>query len=149
MKYNFDFVSKFKILNILSLSLFVLSLFLIFFKGLNLGIDFKGGTIMEIRIESKNIKISDVRSAFSNMNLGDLNVKEFGKPGDYLIKFEKKTYGKNDSLKKIKENVVNKLGSEVNFRRIENVGPKVSEELLFSGFLAICLSLGAMLFYMG
>ena len=81
------------------------------------------------------------------MNLGDLNVKEFGKPGDFLIKFEKKTYDKDDSLKKIKENVKNKLSSDVNFRRVENVGPKVSEELLYSGLLAISLSLGAMLFY--
>ena len=81
------------------------------------------------------------------MNLGDLNVKEFGKDGDYLIKFEKKTFKQEDSIKKIKDNVINKLGSEVNFRRIENVGPKVSQELLNSGILAISLALGAMLFY--
>ena len=61
------------------------------------------------------------------MNLGDLNVKEFGK-GDYLIKFEK-TFSKNDSIKIIKDNVINKLESDINFRRIENVGPKVSKEL--------------------
>ena len=70
---------------------------------------------MEVRIESKNIKISDVRSSFSKMNLGDLNVKEFGKPGDYLIKFEKKLMAKMMSLKKIKENVVNKLGIRSKF----------------------------------
>ena len=86
--YNFD--SKFKLANIISLVLFTCSLFLIIFKGLNFGIDFKGGTLIELRAESKNIQISDIRSAFSNMNLGDLNVKEFGKEGDYLIKFEKK-----------------------------------------------------------
>ena len=147
MKFNYNFVNKFKVSNLLSITIFTVSLLLVFFKGLNLGIDFKGGTIIEIRVESQNIKISDVRSAFSNMNLGDLNVKEFGKPGDFLIKFEKKTYDKDDSLKKIKENVKNKLSSDVNFRRVENVGPKVSEELLYSGLLAISLSLGAMLFY--
>ena len=85
--------------------------------------------------------------AFSNMNLGDLNVKEFGKKGDYLIKFEKKTYNQKDTIKKIKDNVKKKLGSDVNFRRVENVGPKVSQELLNSGILAISLALGAMLFY--
>ena len=147
MKNNYNFESKFKLANLISLFLVTGSLLLIIFKGLNFGIDFKGGTLIELRIDSKNVQISDVRSAFSNMNLGDLNVKEFGKEGDYLVKFEKKTFSQNDSIKTIKDNVTNTLGSEVNFRRIENVGPKVSQELLNSGILAISLALGAMLFY--
>ena len=81
------------------------------------------------------------------MNLGDLNVKEFGKKGDYLIKFEKKDFDNENSIKKIKDNVKKTLQTEVNFRRVENVGPKVSEELLNSGLIAITLALGAMLFY--
>ena len=147
MKNNYNFESKFKLANLVSLFLVIGSLLLIIFKGLNFGIDFKGGTLIELRIDSKNVGISDVRSAFSNMNLGDINVKEFGKEGDYLIKFEKKTFDKNESIKIIKDNVIKKLGSEVNFRRVENVGPKVSQELLNSGILAISLALGAMLFY--
>ena len=147
MKYNYNFESKFKLANLFSLFLVLGSLLLIVLKGLNFGIDFKGGTLIELRIDSKNVKISDVRYAFSNMNLGDLNVKEFGTKGDYLIKFEKKTFDKNESIKIIKDNVIKNLGSEVNFRRIENVGPKVSQELLNSGILAISLALGAMLFY--
>ena len=145
--YNFNFVSKFKIANLASIFLTLISLILISFKGLNYGIDFKGGTLIELRVESDKITITDVRSAFSNMNLGDLNVKEFGKKGDYLIKFEKKEFNKNSNIKSIKENVISKLGADVNFRRIENVGPKVSAELLNSGLLAISLALGAMLFY--
>ena len=145
--YNFNFVSKFKITNLVSIFLTLISLILISFKGLNYGIDFKGGTLIELRVESDKITISDIRSAFSNMNLGDLNVKEFGKKGDYLIKFEKKEFNKNSNIKTIKENVVSKLGVDANFRRIENVGPKVSAELLNSGLLAISLALGAMLFY--
>ena len=90
--YNFNFVSKFKVANIASIFLTLISLVLISLKGLNYGIDFKGGTLIELRVESDKITISDVRSAFSNMNLGDLNVKEFGKKGDYLIKFEKKDF---------------------------------------------------------
>ena len=145
--YNYNFVSKFKIANIISLTLVLLSLALIGFKGLNFGIDFKGGTLIELRVESNNIKISDVRNAFSDMNLGDLNVKKFGKDGDYLIKFEKKEFDKTNNIKTIKDNVVKKLGLDINFRRVENVGPKVSAELLNSGLLAISLALGAMLFY--
>ena len=144
---KFDFEAKFKTKNLISLFLVITSFLLIFFKGLNFGIDFKGGTLIELRIFSNNISISDVRSSFNNMELGDINVKEFGKKGDYLIKFEKKNFDKNINIKTIKDKVKNNLQSEVDFRRIENVGPKVSKELLNSGLLAICLALGSMLFY--
>ena len=146
-EYNYNFIKKFKMANLISIVFVLISLILIIFKGLNFGIDFKGGTLIELRVESNNIKINEIRSAFSNMDLGDLNVKEFGKKGDYLIKFEKKEFNKVVNIKSIKEIVVNKLGVDVNFRRIENVGPKVSAELLNSGLIAICLALGAMLFY--
>ena len=146
-EYNYNFIKKFKMANLISIVFVLISLILIIFKGLNFGIDFKGGTLIELRVESNNIKINEIRSAFSNMDLGDLNVKEFGKKGDYLIKFEKKEFNKAVNIKSIKESVVNKLGVDVNFRRIENVGPKVSAELLNSGLIAICLALGAMLFY--
>ena len=146
-EYNYNFTKNFKMANLISIFFVLISLILIIFKGLNFGIDFKGGTLIELRVESNNIKINDILSAFSNMDLGDLNVKEFGKKGDYLIKFEKKEFNKAVNIKSIKESVVNKLGVDVNFRRIENVGPKVSAELLNSGLIAICLALGAMLFY--
>ncbi len=144
---NYNFVGNFKISNLSSLFLVLASLILIFFKGLNFGIDFKGGTLIELRVDSKIIGIADIRSSFSNINLGDLNVKQFGKEGDYLIKFEKKNFDDKNNIKTIKENVKNKLQTDVNFRRVENVGPKVSGELLNSGLLAIALALGAMLFY--
>ena len=144
---NYNFVGSFKISNLSSLFLVLASLILIFFKGLNFGIDFKGGTLIELRVDSKIIGIADIRSSFSNINLGDLNVKQFGKEGDYLIKFEKKNFDDKNNMKTIKENVKNKLQTDVNFRRVENVGPKVSAELLNSGLLAITLALGAMLFY--
>jgi len=146
-EYNYNFTKNFKMANLISIFFVLISLILIIFKGLNFGIDFKGGTLIELRVESNNIKINDIRSAFSNMDLGDLNVKEFGKKGDYLIKFEKKEFNKVVNIKSIKESVVNKLGVDVNVRRIENEGPKVSAELLNSGLIAICLALGAMLFY--
>ena len=80
------------------------------------------------------------------MNLGDVNVKKFGKEGDFLIKVEEQ--GDNNNLiPKIKQKLSDSLNSEINFRRVENVGPKVSAELLQSGIIAISLSLAAMLFY--
>ena len=103
-EYNYNFIKKFKMANLISIFFVLISLILIIFKGLNFGIDFKGGTLIELRVESNNIKINDIRSAFSNMDLGDLNVKEFGKKGDYLIKFEKKEFNKVVNIKSIKEN---------------------------------------------
>ena len=144
---NFNFEKNFKLANISSLFFVIASVFMIFFKGLNFGIDFKGGTLIELRCDSENIQISDVRASFNNLNLGDVNVKEFGKKGDYLIKFERKNFDEKNSIKIIKENVKNKLQGNIDFRRVENVGPKVSKELLESGLLAISLALAAMLFY--
>ncbi len=144
---NFDFSSKFKLANILSLLLFILSMIFITFKGLNYGIDFKGGTLIEIRADKQKINISDLRNSLNSLNLGDVNVKAFGKQGDYLIKVEQKVESDNKLIPKIKETLINQLGTEINFRRVENVGPKVSSELLESGIIAISLSLAAMLFY--
>ena len=119
----------------------------IVFKGLNYGIDFKGGTLIELRADNKNIIISEIRSSLNSMNLGDVNVKEFGKEGDYLIKVEQKTESNNQLIPDIKKALINNLNAEISFRRVENVGPKVSSELLESGIIAISLSLLAMLFY--
>ena len=141
---NLNFASKFRIANFFSLTIFILSIILIGFKGLNYGIDFKGGTLIELR--SNNIDVTSVRNILKKMDLGDVNVKKFGKDGDFLIKVEEQ--GNNNKLiPEIKKNLADNLNSEVNFRRVENVGPKVSAELLQSGIIAISLSLAAMLFY--
>ena len=141
-KYNFS--SKFKHANIISITLFFISILLITFKGLNYGIDFKGGTLIELR--STNTEASLIRDVLKNMNLGDVNVKKFGKDGDFLIKVEQKE-DNNKLIPEIKKKLSDNLNSDVNFRRVENVGPKVSAELLQSGIIAISLSLAAMLFY--
>ena len=125
--------------------MFILSILFIFFKGLNYGIDFKGGTLIELR--SDNTDASTIRTLLNNMDLGDVNVKKFGQEGDYLIKVEQKEDDNNKIIPKIKKNLSDNLTAEVNFRRVENVGPKVSSELLQSGIIAISLSLAAMLFY--
>ena len=141
---NINFSAKFKYANVFSAVLFSLSIIFISFKGLNYGIDFKGGTLIELR--SNNIETFSIRDVLKKMNLGDINVKKFGQEGDYLIKVEQ--IGDNNQLiPEIKKNLSDNLSSEINFRRVENVGPKVSAELLQSGIIAISLSLAAMLFY--
>ena len=145
MNNKFNFSSKFKIANIFSLIVFLSSIMFILFKGLNYGIDFKGGTLIELR--TNNTDASSIRNTLNNMDLGDVNVKKFGKEGDYLIKVEQKEINGNKIIPKIKKNLSDNLNTEINFRRVENVGPKVSSELLQSGIIAISLSLAAMLFY--
>ena len=103
--------------------------------------------LKELRTTDKQITISQLRQSFLNMNLGDVSVKEFGKKNDFLIKFEKKLTDNNNLIGEVKENLSKSIGPGFNFRRVENVGPKVSTELLKSGVIAIALSLVAMLIY--
>ena len=145
MLNKIDFSSKFKIANYISLTIFIISIIFIFFKGLNYGIDFKGGTLIELKVENTNINIKDIRSALKSMELGDVNVKEFGKKNIYLIKIEQKIKNNNEQIPIIKNKLIKKLNADLNFRRVENVGPKVSAELLQSGITAISLALIAML----
>ena len=147
MNNKINFSRFFKFANIFSLFAVIISVLFLFFKGLNYGVDFKGGTLLEIRIENTNIQIQEIRTSLKIPELGDVNVKEFGKKGDFLIKFEK-NFNENDKFITDLKNVISKkINSAVNFRRVETVGPKVSSELLKQGVTAIILALGAMLFY--
>ena len=131
--------------NILSSILVIVSLILLIFKGLNFGIDFKGGTLIELRSSNSKINVSSLRDNLSQMSLGDVSVKNFGNETDFLIKFEI-----NDNKKiieEIKTSLDKSFGNNFNFRRVENVGPKVSAELLRSGIIAISVALILMLIY--
>ena len=142
MKINFS--NYFKISNILSAVIFTISILFISFKGLNYGIDFKGGTLFEIQT-NKDISTLNIRDILKNLQLGDVNVKNFGEKGNFLIKVEQTD--NKQTIPLIKKNLLENLSDEVNFRRVEKVGPKVSSELLKSGIISICLALFAMLFY--
>ena len=144
---HIKFSNYYKKMNILSVILIFLSIFFLLFKGLNLGVDFKGGTLIEIRTENSKIDISELRSSLLRMELGDVTVKKFGKENDYLVKIELSESNDANFIKSINDKLHSDLGAVINFRRVENVGPKVSAELLNAGLLAISLSLAAMLFY--
>jgi len=132
--------------NILSSLLIIVSLALLIFKGLNFGIDFKGGTLIELRSSHSKINVSNLRDVLGQMNLGDVSVKKFGNNKDYLVKFENKNNEEN-IIEEIKLNLDKSFGNNFDFRRVENVGPKVSSELLRSGIIAISISLAVMLIY--
>jgi len=131
--------------NIVSITLVVISLLFLTFKGLNFGIDFKGGTLIELRSNDSKINVSSLRDNLNKMNLGDISVKNFGNEKDYLIKFENNN--NKNSIEAIKINLDKSFGNNFNFRRVENVGPKVSAELLKSGVIAISVALVLMLIY--
>ena len=146
-KSNIPFNKFYKFFNILSLFLILISFLLLIFKGLNFGVDFKGGTLIEVRSLDKSLNISDLRKSFKNLDLGDVSVKKFGKDNDYVVKFEKKQSIEENFIENIKIELRKDIGNVFEFRRVESVGPKVSSELLKSGVIAIALSLGAMLIY--
>ena len=103
MNSKLNFSSKFKLANIFSLIIFSISVIFIIFKGLNYGIDFKGGTLIELRTDNTNA--SAIRTLLNEMNLGDVNVKKFGKDGDYLIKVEQKENDNNTLYNNLLKNI--------------------------------------------
>ena len=131
--------------NILSISLVIISLLFLTFKGLNFGIDFKGGTLIELRATDSKINVSSLRDNLNQMNLGDVSVKNFGNQTDFLIKFENNKM--KNVIEEIRINLEKSFGNNFDFRRVENVGPKVSAELLRSGVIAISVALALMLIY--
>ena len=143
-KYLFN--KYYNLSNIISLILFIMSIFFLTFKGLNYGVDFKGGTLIELRSDNTNYKTEDIRGAFNKLNLDDLSVKKFGAEGDYVIKFKRSDLNEPDFIKNLKKDLDNYL-EDYSFRRVENVGPKVSAELLQDGVTAIAIALAAMLIY--
>ena len=143
-KYLFN--KYYNLSNIISLILFITSIFFLTFKGLNYGVDFKGATLIELRSDNTNYKTEDIRGAFNKLNLDDLSVKKFGAEGDYVIKFKRSDLNEPDFIKNLKNDLDNYL-EDYSFRRVENVGPKVSAELLQDGVTAIAIALAAMLIY--
>ncbi len=153
---NLDFSSKnisflkLHIIGFVLSSLLIIGSIISFFSfGLNFGIDFKGGTLIEIETK-EDVDISQIRSALNDLSLGDIQIQEFGSKNDILIRIEQQSGGD-----KIQQNVVeivkNKLDSDlsspVNYRRTEVVGPKVSGELIQAGTFAIAFAVFAMLLY--
>jgi len=143
---NISFNKFYKKFNLLSLILIFFSLILLLFKGLNYGVDFKGGTLIEIRTDQNSSNITLIRDSFNQMDLGDVSVKKFGTETDFIVKFEKQKSKDPKFIDNIKTKLSSSIGN-VDFRRVEKVGPKVSSELLKSGIIAIVLSLAAMLLY--
>jgi len=129
----------------LSLLLCLASAILFTTKGLNYGIDFQGGILVEVRT-SGPANIGKIRGQISALGLGNIEIQEFGQPTDVLIRIERQPGGAKEQNQAV-EKVKSTLGSDVDYRRIEFVGPKVSGELVEAGVTAVLLALAAMLLY--
>ena len=142
---NISFLKFYKQFYLLSFLLIVISFISFFSKGLNLGIDFKGGTVIEMQFDKKYLA-TNIREALIQQELGDVKVKEFGNNQTFLAIFEKKS-GKSDFIPNVKTQLEKSLTETINFRRVEMVGPKISKELTKSGIYAVLIALILMLFY--
>jgi preprotein translocase subunit SecF len=143
---NYPFVQWSRYGYILSGILCILSIWLFAVQGLNYGIDFKGGSVLTIRTQGV-ANIDEIRSKLGGLGLGDVEVQEFGGPSDVLIRLEAQSGGEQAELaaqKQVKET----LGSSVEFRSVETVGAKVSNELTEQAILAVLISIVGVLIYL-
>ena len=140
---NIQFLKFKKATLTMSITICFFSIFSLFLNGLNFGIDFKGGTLIEVSSEN-SINISNVRSVLSSLNLGDVQIQNFGSEKNILVRIEASSSENNSSaLSKI----TNQLILFGKIQRTEVVGPKISSELIQKGILAIISAVGLMLFY--
>ena len=140
---NIQFLKYKKITLFISLVFCIVSFFSLFINGLNFGIDFKGGSLIEVRSE-ESINISNVRSSLSLLSLGDVQIQNFGSENNILVRVEASSSKNNSS---VLSSITNELQSFGEIQRTEVVGPKISSELIQKGILAIISAVGLMLFY--
>lgn len=125
---------------------FLFSIGLFATAGLNYGIDFRGGTLIEIKTKEAVADIGEIRSKISGLGLGDVQIQTFGEPNDILIRVEEQKGGE-DAQQQVVDKVKNALGSDIDYRRTEVVGPTVSEELKIDGTIAVAVAILVVLFY--
>ena len=133
----------------LSVVLSTLAIMSVIFIGLNFGIDFKGGILLEVRT-ANNISISDIRKEVLNLNIGEVSIQEFGVKSDYLIRVERQQGSDNAqqiAVEALKGALSNAFSNNIDYRRLEYVGPTVSKDLISDGVMAILFAIIAMLAY--
>ncbi len=147
---NISFVENRKKFFLLSLFFAVVSLFSLWIKGLNFGIDFKGGLLSEVKFE-KNIELENLRNSIKELKYGDFSLQRLDNSSDnYLIKMELNSeFQSNQELliSELKKTIEQNFEGKVDYRRVEYVGPTVSTELIMTGIIAIIVAIFSMLVY--
>jgi preprotein translocase subunit SecF len=144
---TFDFMRFRRISFPISALLSIVAILLFFHPGLNLGIDFRGGTLIELQTKSGPADLAQMRTKLTALNLGDVQLQSFGGPSDVLIRVAQQPGGEQSqaaAVTKIKE----ALGSDIDYRRVEVVGPRVSSELLSYGTIGIIVAILSILVYL-
>jgi preprotein translocase subunit SecF len=144
---KFDFIRFRRVSFPISAVLSILAIFLYFFHGLNFGIDFKGGTLIEVQAKSGAADLAQMRSTLGGLNLGEFQLQQFGGPSEVLIRIAQQPGGESEQQAAV-EKVRQALGDTVDYRRVEVVGPRVSGELLYKGILGMFAAIGAILLYL-
>ena len=140
---NINFMRIKKLTLFISTILFLLSLSLIFIKGLNLGIDFTGGSLIEVRFK-ENIDLNNLRTKMNKLNLGEIQLQTIGNENDIIFKVQDNKNKQIQTVQIIKESLSDQ---SVEYRRTEFVGPKVGSELVNAGIIAVIFSLIGILIY--
>ena len=142
---NIDFIGRRIAFFAISALLVLTAIGIFAVKGMNYGIDFQGGILIEVKTPQPN-QIGKLRQALGNLGLGDVSLQEFGAPNDILIRIQKQPGG--DAAQQVAVNLVKtSLGSGIEYRRTEFVGPKVSSELFLDGLIAVAAAILAILAY--
>jgi len=144
---KFDFIRFRRISFPISAMLSILAIVLYFTHGLNFGIDFKGGTLIEVRAKSGAADLAQMRSTIAGLRLGDFQLQQFGGPAEVLIRIAEQPGGEKEQQVAV-EKVRQALGDTVEYRRVEVVGPRVSGELLYKGILGMFAAIAAILCYL-
>jgi preprotein translocase subunit SecF len=144
---KFDFMRFRRISFPISAALSILALVFYFTHGLNFGIDFKGGTLMEVQSKAGPIDIAQMRKTLDALGLGEIQLQEFGDQGEVLIRVSQQPGG-DAAQQAVVDKVKGALGDTVDYRRVEVVGPRVSNELLGYGTIGIVFAIFAILIYL-
>ena len=144
---KFDFTRFRRISFPISAVLTIIAILLYFYHGLNFGIDFKGGTLMEVQAKADAADLAKMRATLSTLNLGDVQLQQFGTPKDVLIRIGQQPGGE-DAQQQAMQRVRQALGDQVEIRRQEIVGPRVSGELLSMGTIGLFFAIGGILVYL-
>ncbi len=144
---KFDFMRFRRISFPISALLSIVAIVLFFHPGLNLGIDFKGGTLIELQTKSGPADLAKMRATLTALNLGDVQLQQFGTPDNVLIRVAQQPGGERAQQAAV-DKIKGALGSDIEYRRIEVVGPRVSSELLSYGTIGIIVAILSILIYL-
>jgi preprotein translocase subunit SecF len=144
---KFDFMRFRRISFPMSAMLSIVAIMLYFFHGLNFGIDFIGGTLIEVQTKASPADLAKMRATIGALKLGDFQLQQFGAPDDVLIRISEQPGG-DEAQQAAVQKVRDALGEDVTYRRVEVVGPSVSTELLAYGTIGLVLAIVAILIYL-